>query len=192
MSWWLDDLNPKGLSQGDIVAQILSGAADQPVKYLEKTPLEKGSKKSWLESSVFQPFKTDNRGFYIARGRLTHAIVVSHSCELDKGQQHVLLAPIAPLDSISDEKVRNNILSQARRAFLPLPEIPGLGTCYADFRMLNFVDRKGIPDTNRMTSMSDEGSLRLRAQLLAFFSRINPDVLEAAIKNAINTENKPV
>ncbi|SRR6266481_2100514 len=190
MSWWLDDLNPKGLSQGDIVTQVLIGAADQPVKYLEKVPLEKGAKKSWSESINFQPIKIDNRGLYIARGRLTHAIVVSHSCELDKSQPHVLLAPIISLDSLSDEKARNNILSQKRRAFLALPEIPRLGTCYADFRTLSYAERKTISDINRMVSMSDEGTLRLRVQLLAFFSRITPEVLEAAITKVTDAESE--
>lgn len=190
MSWWLEGLNPKGLSQGDIVSQLLIGATDHPVKHLAKQPLEKAGKRLWEEVSELQPFKTDSRALYIARGRLTYAIVVSHSCELDKKNSNlVLLAPIAPLDRITDTNAKANILAQRRQAFLPLPDVPGLGTCYADFRTLSYVEMKTIPDNTRQVSMSDEGVLRLRAQIVAFFSRINPVVLETAIMDAIKSEN---
>ena len=120
MSWWLDNPNPQGLSQGDIIAKLLIGAANHPVKYLAKEPLVRGGKKCWTEVSEFQPFKTDNRGLYIARGRLTFAIVVSHSCELDKSNNnHVLLAPIASLDSISDVKGRESILASKTQSLSP-------------------------------------------------------------------------
>lgn len=190
MSWWLDALNPEGLSQGDIVTQILSGSADHPLKYLMKEPLDKGSKKLWPETSTIQLYKTDGRGLYIARGRMIEAIVVSHSCELDKGNNtQVLLAPIAKIERVQVEH-QKNILQQKRHAFMPLPDVPELGTCYADLRYLHFADRKNVPDKSRHASMTDEGVLRLRAQIVAFFSRIDPSALESAIEAAIEAEKK--
>ena len=189
MSWWLEGLNPKGLSQGDIVSQVLSGTTDQPLKHLGKESMNKGPKRYWPEVDSFQPSKTDGRGLYVARGRVTFAIVVSHNCELDKSKQ-VLLAPIAELARVNDQKSKETILSQQRRAFLPLPNIPGLGTYYADFRVMGYSERNSILDANRQASMSDIGVLRLRTQIVAFFTRIDPDMLDVAIMGAIEKEKQ--
>jgi len=189
-SWWLDDLNPAGLSQGDILSQRITGNADFPLKYLSRAPLNKNGKKVWQESPNFDPIKSDNKGLYISRGHLVHMIVISHSCELDKTSKVVLVAPIAQLDRIADATMRENILSQRRHALLPLPDVPNLGTYYADFRSLSYIDKKAISPTCRLASMNDEGIIRLRAQLLAFFTRINPNILGEAIDRQIKAENQ--
>ena len=186
MSWWLSNLNQK-LSQGDVVSGILLGSAAQPIKYLDKQAIEKAGKKSWLEASKLQPLKSTGKGFYISSGLLTHAIIISHSCELDKGSSNqVLIAPIAPLARIKDPGARERVQSQQRRALLPLPDITGLGDYYTDLRALSYVEKKNISDENRIASMSEDGLHRLHAQLVAFFTRTDLDTLESKIKEVNN------
>lgn len=182
--WWLNGLNSQGLSQGDILSPRISGFAENPVKYLSKTPTNKGTKIFWEQCTELQPFKTDNKGLYISRGRVAEVIILSHSCELDKGNRcnQVLVAPIAPLDRIENAQTRENILLQKRRAFFALPNIPTLGAnYYADFRAITYIEKKAITTACRLASMSENGIIRLQAQLVAFFTRIEPEALEKAI-----------
>jgi len=54
---------------------------------------------------------------------------------------------------------------------MPLPGVPQLGDYYADLRCLMWLDRKIVDQNKRIASMSEEGVLRLQAQLIGFFTR---------------------
>lgn len=175
MDWWRRELNPEGLSQGDILSDVLVGSAHDPRAYLGRDVTTKGTKKVWPEAPTFDTFKTDQTGYYIARGRQGYGIVLSHSCDLDKGRDKsgVLVALVSPMSQIQNPTQRNSILAQRHFAFLPLPDIPGLGTCYADLRRINYVARKSIQNESRLASMSADGATRLHAQLIGFFTRLD-------------------
>jgi hypothetical protein len=53
---------------------------------------------------------------------------------------------------------------------LVLPEVPGLGTYYADLRSLFTVDRTLIQEEMRIASMTDEAKDRLQNQIIAYFA----------------------
>jgi hypothetical protein len=102
--------------------------------------------------------------------------VVSHSCELEKkDDSRVLVAMTGLLSDVQDPAKRAAILDQKRRAFMPLPEIPGSEDHYADLRTIAYVERKLIPDSSREFSMTDDAVIRLRAQLIEYFTRLPVD-----------------
>ncbi|HMR73967.1 MAG TPA: hypothetical protein PKD61_02615 [Polyangiaceae bacterium] len=140
-------------------------------------PLKRDGKQAWKEHP--EDAKDSNgMAHWLARGKVQHILVLSHSCELDKMHRKalVLVAPIARLSSVSSPEDRRRILEQKRRAFLPLPDLPGLGDCYADLRASHAIDRTTVDLLERMASLTDQGAQRLGAQVIGFFTRLNvPD-----------------
>jgi hypothetical protein len=167
-AWWLPQV-AKDLSQGDIVSALPLGSAFHPFAPVQKETGKQGSR-VWIESN----WNADNDGFgyFLARGRIVHALVISHSCKIDKSRrnQRLLLAPIATADRL-DTNFRDQVFRGARYAFMPLPSVPTLGDCYADLGQISHVDRKFVDGCTRIASMSAEGLLRLESQLFAFFTR---------------------
>jgi hypothetical protein len=186
-SWWAERLNPKGLSQGDLVAAVPIGTAWFPVTYLGRDKWQRGKDTYFPQRGSLETFKTDSTGLFIARGPVIRVLVVSHSCELDDKPDtgRVLVAPVASLDGVP-EQPRRLILDQRRRAFMPLPQVPNCGDMYADLRCVAYLDRKLIPDRNRECSMNEDGLLRFQVQLIAYFTRLDPDPIEDALKAGIS------
>lgn len=177
-SWWAATLNSKGLSQGDLVSgQLVGTVYGPPFIFLGRnTTHPKGKSVHWPQTGALDPFRTDATGLYIARGRVARVLVVSHSCELDKKDDaRVLVAMTAPLSVVQDSAKRVAILNQKRRAFMPLPGIPGEEDHYADLRTISYVERKLILDSSREQSMTEEAVVRLRAQLIEYFTRMPVD-----------------
>jgi hypothetical protein len=165
--------------------------AEVPMTYLEKASIQAKGKRVWPQSSELDLFKTDQQGLYVARGRLRLAIVVSHSCELDDKPdvRRVLIAPISPLSQVEDADARTRILERKRRAFMPLPGVPGIGDHYADLRCITYVDRKLITESRRKSSMTDEGVVALQAQLIAYLTRLDPDLVAGALAAGMARQN---
>ncbi len=172
-SWWRDTLNSEGLSQGDVIQEIPFGISLNPPLSLTKTT-GKGGAELWKQG-VSAVAGTKNFLFY---GNTFHALVLSHSCDLDKHERkgRAIVAPIRPIDCLNSDD-RTTVLCQSRRSLMPLPDIPTLGSYYADLRLISSVDRKMIED-GRIASMSELGVQRLHAQLAVFFLRLD---LTAAI-----------
>ncbi len=181
-SWWAPALNPKGLSQGDLISGLLVGtvygpADGPPVVFLGRNKTHpKGKGVHWPQRDALDPFSSDSTGLYIARGKIVRALVVSHSCELEKKDNaRVLVAMTGLLSTVQDPAKQAAILEQRRRAFMPLPDVPGAGDHYADLRTIAYVERKQIPDSSREQSMTEEAVVRLRAQLIEYFTRMPVD-----------------
>jgi hypothetical protein len=170
-SWWAPALADK-LSQGDIVADQASVMSAVPPTYLKARSF-KGGEPGWGIS--LGPTEFEGRVHMLATGSIRAALVISHGCELDKmhgnpRRHRVLLAPVFPIDSVEDQH-RQQILSQSNRALLPLPDVPTLGTCYADFRSIFAAARTSVDTAARLASMTAHSELRLHAQLVAFLLR---------------------
>ena len=172
-SWWAPHLRSE-LSQGDVLSPVLIGAAQLPVVYLSKGPVLKGNVQTWTPPSVFAPNPGDGLGNFLGKGRVNHALIVSHDCEIDKPRRgsRVLIVPVSPLTNVVDAVGRQAIIEQKRYASIPLPGLPSLGDCYADFRLLMWIDRKIIEDAGkRVASMTDEAVILLQARPVGFFTR---------------------
>ncbi len=166
--WWADDIQPD-LSQGDVVINLPVFESNYPPKYLKRHNTLKGGGSTWVESESRHDDK-DGRSNFLATGRHVGVIVVSHSCELDKGKKRVIVAPFYSIDTISEEQ-RNGILAQKFFALMPLPDVPDVGTCYADFRSITALHRRTVDEAKRVASMTETAHERLGAQIVAFFLR---------------------
>lgn len=144
----------------------------------------------WPERDKLEPFKTDATGLYIARGRIIRVLVVSHSCEIEKRDDaRVLVAMTAPLANVQDPAKRAKILEQKRRAFMPLPAVPNAGDLYADLRMIAYAEQSLLSD--RKFSMTEDGVVRLRAQLIEYFTRMPvSDEMKGAIAAGLAAEER--
>ena len=173
---WGDGLKPE-LSQGDLLSLILVGTAVVPHTALARGPTKKGGGENWIPSP-WKPSEGNGIGYFLARGRNADVIVLSEDCEIDKdgGTAPVLVAPVFPLSLIQDQSRRDDVLNGKRYPFLPLPAIDGvIEHSYADLRCINYVDRKAITQSDRKTSMTENGVHNLRLQIIAFFTHVPLD-----------------
>ena len=180
--WWADTIQ-KSLSQGDIVIDLPLFSVPNPIPFLTKQSVKHGQT-AWFESPA-QP-KSAAKINALAGGAVVGAIILSHSCELDKGRSNprVLLAPIKQLDLLGvEQEMKDKIVMQQLHAMLPLPDVPDLGTCVADLRALTNVPRSTVDAGTRSASMTDASLRRMAAQLVAFFMRLQlPPETSDAIK----------
>lgn len=168
-AWWAAELE-QHLSQGDVISEMIVPVLDEHT-YLRKEAVPKVGP-VWLEGP-WTPNPHTGMGHYLGRGKRLGALVLNHSCELDKltGKHRVLVATIAPISAVTDKVAAENIMAQRRVSALPLPDVPGLGDCYADLRVIGAVQRSTI-DQKRIASMTPEAIKRLQLQLIAFFARV--------------------
>ena len=170
-SWWRTELNPQGLSQGDVIQLLTSGSVAVPVRALRSRQLPKG-KPGWEELTGWSP-GNNGVGFYLATGKLLPCLVVSHSCDLEKPKDtaRVLIAPMRPLTAFIPEE-RELVLQRSRANLVPLSEIPGWEDSCADLRCISYVDRWLVDASERVASMTEEATKIFQAQLVLFFTRI--------------------
>jgi len=173
-SYWAADIANE-LSQGDLVSDAWVGASANPRAGLISAPTGKGGLKFWQEAA----WKADEQGFghFLSRGRATHALILSQSCEIDKkgGKAPVLYAPVLGLQaSVKDEAAREVIRAGNRYAFFYLPAIDGIiEESYVDLRAITYAPRAVIDVSFRRASASEEGAGALAAHLVAFFTRVD-------------------
>jgi hypothetical protein len=168
VGWWAAQLETE-LSQGDVVVDVLLGTSVHPAVPLVKSTGQRGAR-IWAQSE-WKP-NPEGVGNFLAEGRILPALVVSHSCEIDKQvrNKRVLVAPVAPADRL-EPKLREAVFRQRKYAFVPLPDVPTLGDSYADLRLISFVPREVLRDDRRVASMSEDGRDLLHTRLFAFFTR---------------------
>ncbi|HEY6299119.1 MAG TPA: hypothetical protein VIW95_05690 [Candidatus Binatus sp.] len=168
--WWLPQLNPKGLSQGDIIRPLISGTAAVPWRPLRPQAL-KGNKPGWAETAWTPENSGD--GHYLARGKVLPCLVVSYSCDLDKDKSNarVLVVPMQPLTALTEES-REAVLQLLSINLFPLVQVPNLEDHCADLRCISHVNRKLVNDCERVASMTDLGMQNLEAHLVYFFTRL--------------------
>lgn len=198
---WAPALNPRGLSQGDVLKEVPVGAPWVPLVYLSKTyfprKMPEGPPKLYYpKRDALEPFHPvgDPAGLFITKGRLCHALVINHNCDLDDADDtgRILLAPIWPLAFMGDanKEQQQRIMEGARRTFVPLPNVPKVGDCYADLGSIAAIDRELFTEHQRECSMTDEAVVRLRMQLLSYFTRLDPAQVKAALEAGLVQENK--
>ena len=165
-NWWLP-VPRSDLSQGDVLSAASIGVITSPIRFLRHETLSKG-RGGWSESD--QPVPRDNKVPMLAMGQVGAVVVLSHDCEIDKQQSRVIVAPILPISSL-DAKTQQATLAGKIFALGPLPDVPGLGTHYFDFRSTTAVARAGVNSLTRVASLTDEGVKLLQARIFGFFTR---------------------
>jgi hypothetical protein len=166
--WWRTSLEER-LSQGDLIANIPLAMCKFPVVHLTKGSGKNG-KPLW--DIVDAPVLQNGAYHLLATSNSKHALVITHSCELDKGHRNrrVLVAPVTEVSTL-DPAAQEQVLSQQSKALLPLPAAPGMETCYADLRLIAPVPRELCEAGVRIASMTESALTRLHTQLVAFLLR---------------------
>jgi hypothetical protein len=156
-----------------VFTNVPGGVLHHPLTYLNSRPAKGRTTVYEHSQTPFPKRKGDERQFILSSGEVTGALVASHDCDCDKHpkpSQRIIIAPVYAIDLLPPEN-RLPVLEQRRFSLLPLPDLPGLGTCYADLRLMQAVQRAHLPDDQRIASMIDDAVARLQTQLIAFFSR---------------------
>jgi len=170
--WWASKLNPKGLSQGDILRILLSGSPKGPAPGVFLRPQQA---RGGREGYIHDDWATDGNGvgLYLSSGKRVPCLVISNSCDLDKPRDNklrVLVAPMAPLSSL-DEKNRENVRQQGSKRLFPLLGIPEMADHYTDLRSISVIGGDLFGDGDRVASMNEAGLRNLNAFLVYFFTR---------------------
>ena len=180
---WEKELKPD-LSQGDLLSLVLVGTAVQPKTALARGPTKAGGAVSWL-TSPWKPVAGGNGlGSFLARGYETAVIVVTEDCEIDKDGKNapVAVAPVFPISLVHVGEPRDAVVARKRYPMVPLPAVDGLfAESYADLRYICYVKRELIDDAPRHHSMTAEAVHALQLQIVAFFTRLPLDDLQAAV-----------
>lgn len=167
-AWWSENLDPN-LTQGDIVSTLSLSALIHPTRYLKKSNTVSNGSISWTESD--EPFPDKNgKTHYLARGNDRQAIIISHSCDIDKSAKIIIVAPIASIDVLPIDH-RQTVMNQTNMRLLGLVDVPGIGDAYADLRNITSVPVTVINSLSRLASMTPQAQTLLQARLVGFFTR---------------------
>lgn len=194
---WLPAPSPRGLSQGDILVDVPVGATKVPLTYVSHAGFKDSrGKVIWTQYDTLQTAKGESAGHWLSKGRITRALVLTHSCDLDdlKDSERILVAPVAEITQVTTDDTENDrkrIMEGARATYVALPGVPGVGDCYADLRSICPLDRFLFSPSSRLCSMTDDAVAILRAQLVVHFTRLEPEYLIKALQAQIFEENKP-
>ena len=168
-AWWTAELRGE-LSQGDVFEDIPIVLAPRPIQYVRPQTFSKGVK-GWVSSS--SPFKDPSgRTVLFAAGHVSLAMAISHDCEFDdqQGSKSILCARIELLSSAPPEH-QPIIARQQNLPRMYLPQLPGIGDCYANLRSVATIDRQVIQNAKRIACMTSEAREFLQARLVTFFLR---------------------
>lgn len=169
ISWWAPALEPR-LSQGDLLDDTVFALARHPLTPLTKASL--GGKPGYVPGD----WSPDSNGVaeLLAAGRRGYALVLTHSCELDKAKAggRVIVCPVQPIATIPTDQ-RPEIYAQKPWSKMPLPSVLGRGDFVADLHLSMAIDRRVVDTTPRLTSMTKDARRRLRLQLIAFYTRLD-------------------
>jgi hypothetical protein len=170
MSEWWEAESPERLSQGDVLQDLVSAILPAPLTPIKQTAL-KGGKTGWQDLPHWQPDQ-NGIGWCAAKGRLAWALVLSHSCELDKARRRgrVLVAPVLEITQLVASQ-REQVMDGTRFALLPLPDIPSVGDCFADLRSSCTIDRALAEQSSRIAHATPEMLPRIQRHLIAFLVR---------------------
>jgi hypothetical protein len=179
VSWWKPAPDDR-LNQGDIIADVPFSTLAFPEQYL-KLQTFKGGATGYVLSEKAVP-SVDNTSPMLARGRVARVVVISHSCDIDKSindenkadgrpNEKILVAPVMPLSVLAPNQ-HAHILSRGNVRFMPLPDVQGVGDCFADLKNISSVFSAHLPVEKRIAVMSDEVLPFLHMHLVGYFTRL--------------------
>lgn len=168
-TWWQSSL-PELLDQGDIFQDVPFAFAKSPVQPLVSTNL-KGGVRGWAESAA-PKVDGEGNGHFLHKGPIKHAMLLNHGCDIDKPHtKRLIVVPVLPLIAAPKEQ-RETIQNGGVIALFYLPDVPGIGDAFADFRLMNCLAAELVKGATRFAAMSDDARTHLGARLMAFFLRV--------------------
>lgn len=178
--WWLNKLGDE-LDQGDVLVNVPFLAPRAPTTYIKPKTL-KNNVPGWEETAKATLHPREQRSCVTAYEVLSHGVMLSHGCEIDKPKnegrstenQRLLVVAVRPIGSLPEDQ-RDDVRNQARLSMMMLPNVPGVGDAYADLRLICPLPRPVIDKCDRLASMTPAAKIRLHAQITAFLFRTAPN-----------------
>jgi hypothetical protein len=110
-----------------------------------------------------------------APARVGYAVLLSHSCEVDKDKTHRVVALVRQMESLRPEE-KETIRSNGKRACFYLPPLEGkLPESYVDFRRISTVGLEWLASMKRPASLSERARRKMLLAMLLFFARLQLD-----------------
>lgn len=168
-SQWLERALRSELSQGDIFEGLPFCTPAVPVTHLSKGQA-KGAAVAWIPSAPPQSAPRHQPSYALVAYRIGCGIVVSHDCAIDKPNKNtrVLCAPIAPITQL-DPRTQDSVRQRGNFGLMHLPEVPGIGEAYADFRSITAFRHDILTQVRQVASLTDFGRGQLGDALVGFF-----------------------
>lgn len=169
-SWWAELLPDAALDQGDIFKDIPFLLPPLEFKGLDHANL-KGNAPGFRPVPNPKP-DADGRAMFLAQGPVTFGMLLNHGCDIDKAakKQKLLLALVQPVERLNEAN-RDSLRSARTIAIMYLPDAPGVGEAYLDFRIVTNLTREFLGRKDRVGTMTDGARARLQVQLIKFFTR---------------------
>jgi hypothetical protein len=168
--WWLSEI-PELLEQGDVVTDIAFGFQMDPPHALVSASM-KGGVRGWTQS---EPPRLDGQGqtHFLHKGPYRSALLLNHGCDIDK--QHTKRLIVVPIFALGEvpERQRQDIANQGVIANVFLPDVPKLGDCFADLRIMQSIPKSNVERAERVAAMTPEARQLLGVRLIAFFMRVD-------------------
>lgn len=174
-SLWAESVREKP-SQGDILDRVLIGTKLEVAEYLSARVTMKHGRKGWAVAETWSPDEETAQGYYVSRGRMKAAMILTHSCDLDSiltdhpAQPRILVAPVSLVETISPA-ARELFETQDSFLVMKLGDVPGLGVSYVDLRNITYVPYRGLDFSKRLASLTERGTEVLQSHLVASFAR---------------------
>jgi hypothetical protein len=167
------------LSQGDILERIPQLILKEQPRLLRPTTLT-GNRLVYEPQSLGVgelPTTPDEGALVPAVCQVTRAILLTHSCEVDKDGKHRTVALIRPLPLNMPAQDLSTIRENKRFAFFYLPtDGDQWPESYVDFRRVCTVAPIWVDKAKRVASLTDVARQALLLQLFRFFARVELDL----------------
>jgi hypothetical protein len=172
------------LCQGDIFATI-------PHVFLKDRPnqvalMMAGKRAGFLVDEFCNPDapQCSHEIIVHAQTRVGYAILMSHSCEVDKPPPHRVIALVRQVSELNKDAEKDTIRKNGKYACFHLPALEGkLPESYVDFRRISTIGPRWLTLATRKTSLTDEARKKMLFALFRFFTR-----LELAESGFVNSE----
>lgn len=113
--------------------------------------------------------------FMPAPARVGYAILLSHSCEVDKDKNHRVIALVRQMDGLKDNE-KQTIRGNGKYSCFHLPPLEGkLPESYIDFRRISTVGLDWLSSGTRPASLSEQARRKMLLAMFLFFTRLRID-----------------
>jgi hypothetical protein len=152
---------------------------EMPIEHFEKKTFAKGAI-AWAVTKRESPSTRT-----LLRTQRSIGLLLSHGCTIDKGGRRVTFALVEKAEKIEAQH-QESLRAQEMASYVFLPNVPGIGDCVADMRVLVTLPSEFL-ENDRLGKMTPEAKLLLEAKLIHFYTRINEGWLEKQLQEADRT-----
>lgn len=113
--------------------------------------------------------------FMPAPARVGYAVLLSHSCEVDKDKAHRIIALVRQMDGLKESE-KATIRGNGKYSCFHLPALEGrFPESYIDFRRISTVGLDWLSSATRPTALSERARRKMLLAMFLFFSRLQLD-----------------